>query len=343
VRHDDNRAAQNSLDKATMRSTLRRGFLAALMFGSWMSHADPVRAQQPAPAPAPAPVPTTAPPDAGVTPEPQIATPGPGADPAKVEKAKEVAKVAAVTPIVPDPNNPTRPAFQLYTELDIPILGIGGVFALARLIKTQRAFCAPLCDPADLNAIDRTTAGFYSPAWGTASDVGLYGAMAGAAVLLALDEGALDALNDSVVVAESALSATAVSSLMTLAAGRPRPLLFGTNAPLDQRDSADAGLSFLSSHAAVTSSIALSMFMTMKRLHPKSPGPYWVLAVGGALSTFVATARIMAGKHFITDSVGGLVVGSSLGVLVPALHQSPVKIVPVVSDTQRGLGLAGTF
>jgi hypothetical protein len=35
----------------------------------------------------------------------------------------------------------------------------------------------------------------------------------------------LDALNDAVVIAESALSATAVSSLMSLTAGRPRPFL----------------------------------------------------------------------------------------------------------------------
>ncbi len=296
-------------------------------------------AQQPAPAAdGGAPVsPTTQ------TPVDQIAPPGPGADPKKVEEAKEIAKVAQNTPIVTDPKNPTRPAFQLYAELDIPVLGIGAVFAAARLIRTQRAFCAPLCDPNDLNALDRTTAGFYSTGWGTASDFGLYGAVAGAAVLLAGDEGLLDGLNDAVVVAESALSATAVSTMLTLAAGRPRPLLFGTNAPLEQRESADASLSFLSSHASVTSSIAMSMFMTMKRLHPTSSGPYWVLAVGGLLTAFVGTARVMAGKHFITDSIGGAIVGSSLGVIVPALHQSPVRIVPIVSENQKGLGLSGAF
>jgi membrane-associated phospholipid phosphatase len=296
------------------------------------------------PAPAPAPPPTTAPDGAPtVGKDPQIAPPSPGASPAKVEEAKEVAKAAQATPIVPDPKNPTRPAFQLYAELDLPVLGIGAIFAASRLVRTQKAFCAPLCDPNDLNALDRTTAGFYSVPWRNISDAGLYGTMALSAALLLADEGPLDALNDAVVVAESALSATAVSTMLTLAAGRPRPFLYGTNAPLADRDSADAGLSFLSSHASVTSSIAFSTFMTMKRLHPTSSGPYWVLAVGGALSLFVASARVMAGSHFITDSIGGMVVGSSLGVLVPVLHQSPVKIVPVVSDSQRGLGIGGTF
>jgi membrane-associated phospholipid phosphatase len=275
--------------------------------------------------------------------EPKIAPPTPGADPAKVDKAKEVAKAAEVTPIVPDPGNPTRPAFQLYAEFDLPVLGVGGVFAASRFVRTQPAYCAPLCDPNDLNALDRVTAGKWSPGWSTASDIGIYSLVGGAAVLLVASEGPLNALNDAVVVAESALSATAVSSILTLAAGRPRPFLFGTNAPLADRTSADAGLSYLSSHAAVSASIVMSTFMATRRLYPNSSSPYWVLGGGGALALFISSARVLAGKHFITDSVGGFIVGASLGFLVPALHHSPVKIVPVVSDKQRGLGVSGSF
>jgi membrane-associated phospholipid phosphatase len=83
--------------------------------------------------------------------------------------------------------------------------------------------------------------------------------------------------------------------------------------------------------------------MALKRLHPRSPAVFWVLGIGGATAAFVATGRVMAGMHFISDSVGGAVVGTSMGVLVPSLHGSPVKIVPVVSDTERGLRLLGSF
>jgi hypothetical protein len=58
-----------------------------------------------------------------------------------------------------------RPAFQLYAEIDLPILGIGLVFEGARLVRSQKAFCAPLCDCGDVNALDRTTAGYWSPGW----------------------------------------------------------------------------------------------------------------------------------------------------------------------------------
>jgi hypothetical protein len=156
-----------------------------------------------------------------------------------------------------------RPAFQLYAEIDLPILGIGLVFEGARLVRSQKAFCAPLCDCGDVNALDRTTAGYWSPGWQTASDYGLYSIVVGAATLLFADEGFLPGLNDAVVVAESALAATAVASVMTLAAGRPRPFLYGEKAPVSARNGADAGLSYLSSHAAISFAIATSTLVTM--------------------------------------------------------------------------------
>src|SRR5450631_2879087 len=272
-----------------------------------------------------------------------IAPPSPEAPPQKVEDAKRTAKAAALPAIVPSPKNALHPAFQLYAEIDLPILGIGIVFAEARLTRTQPAFCAPLCDPAGLNALDRATAGYWSPGWQTASDYGLYAIGVGAATLLFVDEGFLPGLNDAAVVAEAGLAATAAATVMTLAAGRPRPYLYGDKAPLSARNSADAGLSFLSSHAAISFAIATSTLVTMRRLHPGSKLTWIVAGVGGAIATFVATARVLGGMHFITDVVGGAVVGTSVGVIVPSLHGSPVSVVPVAGDGQHGLALAVRF
>ena len=277
---------------------------------------------------------------------PTIATPSLDAPPMKVDAAEKTAKAAALTPILPSPRNPLRPAFQLYAEIDLPILAVGLVFAEARLVRSQPAYCgptgAPLCNRGDLNALDRVTAGYWSPGWQTASDYGLYAVGVGAAALLFADEGILPGLNDSVVVAESALAATAVASIMTLAAGRPRPFLYGDKGG-SARNGADAGLSFLSSHTAISFAIATSTLVTMRRLHPGSKLTWIVAGVGGAIATFVATARVLGGMHFITDVVGGAVVGTSIGVIVPSLHGSPVSIVPVAGDGQHGLALVTRF
>jgi len=276
--------------------------------------------------------------------QPTIAPPAPDAPPAKVEEAQAVADKAKLTPIIPSPNNATQPAFQLYAEVDVPIVAVGGVFAASRLIKQQPAFCAPLCTQKP-NALDNLTAGYYSAGWSTASDFELYGLGAAAAIMLVYDEGVLNALNDAVVVGEATLGATAVANIMTLSAGRPRPLLYSEKAPLSVRNSPDAGLSFLSSHTAEAFALATSLYVAEKRLHPHSGKSKIILGVGLGVASLIGVSRVMSGYHFITDVAGGAVVGSSVGILIASVHNSPVEVVPVVNPETKssGLSLQGSF
>jgi membrane-associated phospholipid phosphatase len=329
-----------------------RNAIAAVLLLAGTAHAAPNNAPSLSAQPTnPAPAAPAAP--AAADSEP-IAPPAADAPPRKVEEAKEVAKTAALTPIVPSPSDALKPAFQLYAEIDPPILAVGAVFVLGRRYKTEPAFCAPACDSVSLNAIDRWTAGYYSAGWSNASDYMLWGLGAATAGVLVADEGVLAALNDGVVIGEATLSATALASIMTLAAGRPRPLLYGDpsapdgyKAPLSIRNSGDAGLSFLSSHTAEAFAIATSLYVAEHRLHPRSNRPKLILGAGLAVASAIGVARVMAGYHFITDVVGGAVVGSSLGVLVASVHNSPVHVVPVVDHSPggnaAGAAIQGTF
>jgi membrane-associated phospholipid phosphatase len=269
--------------------------------------------------------------------------PAPDAPP-KIDPAS-TARAAQLTPIVPDPHALTPPAFQLYAEIDIPVLTVGLVFVGVRFVQTPRELCPsqPHCDPGQLNALDRTTAGFWNPNWLLASNVGLITEIAGSLALLAEQEGGRRAANDAVVIAESALSATAVASIMTVAAGRPRPFVYGDKAPLADRTGSDAANSFLSSHAAVAFAIATSTYMTMHRLRPASQRPAAVLALGLSAAAFVGVSRVLAGQHFITDVLGGALVGSSVGVVVSSFHGAPVSVVPVAGEHHQGLGVRTSF
>jgi membrane-associated phospholipid phosphatase len=246
-------------------------------------------------------------------------------------------------PIEPSPRDPTRPAYQLYAEYDLPALGIGVVFAAARAIRTQKAYCAPRCDPADLNGFDRLTAGRWQPTWTHVSNVGIALVIAAPIGYLLAEEGSLNMLNDAVVIGESALLASSLSTIMTVAAGRPRPFLYGDKAPLEDRNSVDASMSFISSHTAISFAISTSTWMTYRRFHPDSRAHWAVLAIGDAAASVVGLARMFAGRHFPTDVIAGAVVGTSVGVLVPALHRSPVQVAPTASSEGAGLTLLGAF
>jgi membrane-associated phospholipid phosphatase len=268
-----------------------------------------------------------------------VKTPQSGSDaPARQLTLKEtaVAKAAQLTPIRPSPSNPLKPAFQLYAEIDLPIVGVAGILAAMRLIPGKAASCAPLCDSSGLNFIDKPIAGRWNPGWSTFTDFAVPSLGLASALLLAIDEGPRSALNDLTVVAESVLIATAVGGLATIPVGRPRPFLYGTTAPLEDRQSSDGSLSFVSGHTTVAFAFATSTYMAARRLHPAGPAQYIVLGVGLAGASAVAVGRVVSGKHFPTDVLAGAVVGSSIGVLIPALHGSPVRVVPVVSSTVKG-------
>jgi len=81
----------------------------------------------------------------------------------------------------------------------------------------------------------------------------------------------------------------------------------------------------------------------MRRLHPHSKASWIVLGVGGANRDLRGHGAVLGGMHFMTDAAGGAVVGASLGMIVPSLHASPVSIVPVAGDGQRGFAVSARF
>lgn len=275
-----------------------------------------------------------APPHDGVAPVAEV----PGGEP-----AEGAVHAIQQTAILPDDLAP--PAFQLRAAIDLPVIAAGLVVVGVRLAQSPRTLCpgqAP-CDPGGINALDRTTAGRWDPNWRLASNVGLIAETAGVLALLTDEEGGGRALNDAVVIAESALSATAVASILTIAVGRPRPYVYGDHAPVSDRTGSDAANSFISSHAAVASAIATSTYLAMRRLRPGSQRPAAALALGLGAAAFVATSRVLAGQHFITDALGGALVGSSVGVVVSSFHDAPISVVPVAGEHHQGLVLRAAF
>ncbi|HEX3476629.1 MAG TPA: phosphatase PAP2 family protein [Kofleriaceae bacterium] len=105
--------------------------------------------------------------------------------------------------------------------------------------------------------------------------------------------------------------------------------------------------SFLSSHTAEAFAMVTALYVAEHRLHPRSSRPKYLLAVGLGVASLIGVARVMSGYHFITDTVGGAVVGSSVGVLVASIHSSPVHVVPVIDHrpegSTAGVALSGGF
>jgi membrane-associated phospholipid phosphatase len=235
-------------------------------------------------------------------------------------------------------------AYRLSFELDVPLLLISGAVASSYLFidETPPPTCAPLCNKNDVNAFDRPFAGVYSKTWSTVGNAAtLVGVVAVPAAVL-IGEPSRGGLADLLVVGEALLVTSAIQVPISYAVSRPRPRVYGEEAPLDTREEADAARSFFSGHVANCLAGTLVASTALRRTGHRSLA-LGVLIAGLAGSALVGVARVASGAHFPSDVLVGYAVGAGVGIAIPALHGAHVEISPTADAQSRGLAITGRF
>jgi membrane-associated phospholipid phosphatase len=212
------------------------------------------------------------------------------------------------------------PPFALQLSVDVPVFVVSAVIGAAWLLGDELgpAACAPRCDRGNLAAFDRVAAGRYDENFKLAADIGVVTVLAGTAGLLLLELGTVEL----VVGVEAVLVSGALSVVTMFATRRPRPFLYGQDAPLAEREGGKAALSFPSGHTANAFSAVAALFSIWRAHSPGSVAPYWALAIGGTLAAGVGVGRVLGGDHFPSDVLAGALIGSAIGWAVPALHRT---------------------
>ena len=235
-----------------------------------------------------------------------------------------------------------EPAYKLRLDVDIPILVIGALGTTGGLFDTGPAYCAPLCDPRNLNALDKPFAGRYQPGWTTAGTVVAGLLLAQPAWLFGVER-APHALNDVVVIAEAVLIANAIDTVFKVSVRRPRPFLYGETAPLSDRVDTNGALSFYSGHTTLSFAATIATWRTLDRLNVAPKWKWLALGIGLAGSSFVGISRVVAGDHFPTDVLVGAGMGTSFGFLLPALHDRGFTVAPTYTADAWSMSLIGRF
>lgn len=236
------------------------------------------------------------------------------------------------------------PAHRLKLDLDLPIVLIAGatVSSFFFLPEAPGVVCAPQCDRSKINRFDRSAAGNYDRSWTTVGDVATLSTMALPFVVVVVDEGFKDGLNDGVVLAEAALVTSAAQVSLSFAVARPRPRVYSERAPLGQRDDANAARSFFSGHVANTMATSVAALRTLQRL--RQPVLAWTtFGVGVAGTGLVGVSRVLSGSHFPSDVLIGAAFGAGVGLALPAAHERPLRLEPLASADVGGLQVSGTF
>jgi membrane-associated phospholipid phosphatase len=290
--------------------------------------AAPVPSDSLAPPAAPDPADTPAPPEAFVP----SAAPAAPVPPDSPPVAAPGAPLAPAAP-APRPPHPLRARWAV----DLPVIGLTGAIWLGSefAAKDQRWGGCSACDPADLNALDRTVLGNQSRPAKLVSDVGLVTALAAPFVLdlgdaliqRARDRGPgrgrhLRAWGHDVAILLEVMTVDfALTNAIKFAVRRPRPYSYDPDSPVGDPTEEEARLSFFSGHASGAFAMAAAYAYLFQLRHPRSRwvAPVWVL--GMSVASVTAVARVEAGKHFWTDVLVGAASGAAIGVLVPVLHR----------------------
>jgi len=223
--------------------------------------------------------------------------------------------------------------------VDVPVAaGLTLIYAVSELgVKARLAPRAPYWD--DRNAsgedvlapLDRlaTRLRWERPrVAGRISDAGL-----GLAMISALGLSAAAGANDhdtlahltenNTIILEAMSAAMTLNQITKFFAGRQRPCAhFG----LDQArpcfsDGSDNNLSSFSGHATFTSSLAVASGMVASMRGYRLAPLVW--ASGAVISVSTGYLRLAADKHYLSDVVAGMVIGSTIGFFVPYLFHGP--------------------
>ena len=182
--------------------------------------------------------------------------------------------------------------------------GAGVFAALPEWLNLPRGAppCAP-CDPATLSGIDRWVVGLDSRGAGTGSNVVVAGVVGGG-FLASKTRGNAAMLANAVAFTQLATEWTKVL------AHRSRPILYTAQAPSAAGDR-DNRRSFPSAHTATAFAVATSYAVMAQRQHLPHATRNSILLFSGAAA--VGSMRVAAGRHFVTDVMGGAVLGAGIG------------------------------
>ncbi|MCD6013152.1 MAG: hypothetical protein K0Q79_3014 [Flavipsychrobacter sp.] len=223
-----------------------------------------------------------------------------------------------------------RPPERMYNinyAVTLPIIGVlggGAIYGMTVIYSKEKTPEAEILalKKEDVPAIDRWNAGWRNKRLDEISYYPFYAVMPLPLLLLADKQIAKDKGRIGLMYLEAYAIEGALYASSAYLADRFRPDVYNPDLELDYRTNGNFRNSFFAGHVAV---VALSTFFIAKvydDYHPKSNFK-WVLYGGATAATLgMSYMRLRAGKHFTTDVLVGIGVGTACGLLVPMIHKN---------------------
>lgn len=185
------------------------------------------------------------------------------------------------------------------------------------LSETELAFL----DRRKINAMDRFATYQHVSFASTISDVGVISSLATSGLLLLDKKIRKEWFVIGFMYAEGLVSSIGIFQSVKAYTKRPRPYVFQTQVPTEEKLHKDALASFFSGHTTLAATGTFLTYQIYKEFFPNGSGKYYVLGAAIALPAITGTMRILAGKHYLSDVLVGYAVGAGIGYVLPIIHK----------------------
>lgn len=263
---------------------------------------------------------------------------------------------------LPDPNAPVvhpeknndEPVYKLKPAIDIPLTAATAgwsLYGFSQIYSKDKSSEETIRNlrKSDINGFDRWGADVYHEKAEKVSDYFFYGAMPFPVVLMADKKIRKDAAKITFLYLETMSITGLFYTGSAYLFDRYRPLAYNSNAPMGERTGGGAKNSFFAGHGAL---VATSTFFTAKvynDYHPESKFKWVLWGTAAVASGTTMYLRHRAGKHFPSDIIVGLAIGTSTGILVPHFHKNKffkndnMSLRPFTTGQSHGLSFRYKF
>lgn len=126
---------------------------------------------------------------------------------------------------------------------------------------------------------------------------------------------------------------------------RNRPFMYNEAIDISLKRTTNGRKSFYSGHVSHTATLSTFTAKVFADLYPESKWKTAIWTAAFAIPVTTGYLRYKAGKHFPSDNLTGLVVGSLIGYFVPELHKLKSSMPEELSlnSTNNGLSLTYSF
>jgi membrane-associated phospholipid phosphatase len=242
------------------------------------------------------------------------------------------------------------PIYRLHLSLELPLVALGtgwSFYAFTKIYSKEPSTEQEILnlDVNDIPKFDRWAAGFTNETADQNSDLFFYSSLAVPLLLFADKKIRHDAAKISFMYLEAMAITGSIYTGAVYLVDRHRPETYNTTLSVQERTVGNNKDSFIAGHPAL---VATTMFFTAKvyaDYHPESKFKYVLYGLAITATGTTAYLRHIAGKHFPSDLLLGITVGTLSGILVPQFHKTRktkepnLGFMPFSNGTLHGLAI----